>query len=93
MSLYQEEATTSQWTFLSSTWAIIFVHGSKKLTPKASHFEWAINLARPCPFTNFVGLISIPYSSKVAIHLALLPSGSAYVKMSLIVAEGTKTVE
>ena len=83
----------SGWTFLSSTWAIIYVHVSKKLTPKASQFGWAINLARPFPFIGFVGLISIPYSSKVAIHLALLPSGFACVKMSLIVVEGTKTME
>ena len=83
----------SGWTPLSFAWAIIYVHGSKKLTPKASQFEWAINLARPCPFTSFVGLISMSYSSKVAIHLDLLPSGSACVKMSLIAVEGTKTME
>ena len=71
----------------------IFVHDSKKLTPKASQFDLAINLAKPCPFTSLVGLISISYSSKVAIHLALLPLGSACVNMSLIAAEGTKTME
>ena len=83
----------TRWICLSSAWAIIYVHGSKKLTPKASQFEWAINLARSCPFTSFVGLVPMSYSSKVAIHLALLPSGFACVNMSLIATEGTKTVE
>ena len=80
-------------TCLSSTWEIIYVYGSKKLTPKASQFEWAINLARPCPFTSFVGHISMSYSSKVEIHLALLPSCFACGKMSSILAKGTKTIE
>ena len=50
-------------------------------------------LSDALPFTSLVGLISISYSSKVAIHLALLPSGFACVNMSLTIAEGTKTVE
>ena len=93
MSLNQEKVMKYGWTCLSSTRETFSEHDSKKLTPKDSQFDWAINLARPCPFTCLVGLISMSYSSKVAIQLGLLPPDSACVMISLIAVEGTKTME
>jgi hypothetical protein len=60
-----------------------------KLIPKALQFDSASNLAKPCPFTSLVGLISRSNSRILAIHLLLLPSMSGYIRMSFTEAEGT----
>jgi hypothetical protein len=52
----------------------------------------ASNLAKPCPFTSLVGLISRSNSIILAIHLPLLPSMSGCMRMSFIEVEGTYAV-
>ena len=56
---------------------------------RASQLDWAIRLAIPWSFINFLGLISRSYSSRIAIHFPLCPLGSGWVRMSFRALVGT----
>jgi hypothetical protein len=60
-----------------------------KLIPKALQLDSTSSLAKPCPFTSLVGLISRSNSRILVIHLLLLPSMSGCIRMSFTEAEGT----
>ena len=72
MSLYQRDKVKSFITYNPES--NLFETLDKNFNCKDSQFESFINLSNPYPFTNFVGLISKSYSSKIAIHFSLFPS-------------------